>query len=161
MCDEITPNDFPGIRWHGNWIWSEAPPIPRDRFAAMRGVVEERKEAHGLFRKTFELDSVPERVPARVTADSRYVLFVNGREVNRGPVRSQPRRLHYDLLDLAPYLETGENVIAVHVKYYGNSKSYWMPAPATMTLGRGGVLVFEAKLRTEPGEDVWLVTDDT
>ena len=44
-----------------------------------------------LFRKTIRLDSVPERVPARVTADSRYVLFANGQEVFRGPIRSQRR----------------------------------------------------------------------
>jgi alpha-L-rhamnosidase len=159
MSEKITLNDFPGIRWRGNWIWTEAPPRPRDRFAAMRGVMGPGKEAHGLFRKTFALESVPERVPARITADSRYILLVNGQEVSRGPVRSQPRRLHYDLVDLAPYLEAGENVIAVHVKYYGTTKSYWMPAPPTMTLGRGGVLILEAKVG--PGEDGWLVTDDS
>jgi len=161
MSDEITPGDFTDIRWRGNWIWTEAPAIPTDRFAALRGGMQPRKEAHGLFRKTFALESVPERVPARITADSRYVLFVNGREVSRGPVRSQPRRLHYDLLDLAPYLKAGENVIAVHVKYYGTTKSYWMPAVPTMTLGRTGVLVFEAKVGTDLGEAGWLVTDDT
>jgi hypothetical protein len=123
----------------------------------MRGSREPRKEAHGLFRKTFTLASVPKRVPARITADSRYLLFVNGQEVNRGPVRSQPRRLHYDLLDLAPYLKSGENVIAVLVKHYGTTKSYWMPAQATITLGRTGVLVFEANL----DETGWLITDDT
>ena len=159
MSDEVTPNDFPGIRWHGNWVWTEAPPRLRDRFAAMRGAMGPGKEAHGLFRRTFALESVPERVPARITADSRYVLFVNGQEVSRGPVRSQPRRLHYDLLDLAPYLKAGENVIAVHVKYYGTTKSYWMPAPPTMTLGRSGVLILEA--RVAPGEDGWLVTDES
>jgi hypothetical protein len=72
-------------------------------------------ETHGLFRKTVHLDQVPDRAPARVTADSRYALFVNGQEVFRGPIRSQPRRLHYDLFDLAPYLQPGENVLAVYV----------------------------------------------
>ena len=115
MSDEITPSDFSEIRWRGNWIWTQAPAIPTDRFAAERGALEPPKQAHGLFRKTFALASVPERVPARITADSRYILFVNGQEVNRGPVRSQPRRLHCDLLDLAPYLKAGENLIAVLV----------------------------------------------
>ncbi|MFO7631048.1 MAG: hypothetical protein R6W76_00845 [Caldilinea sp.] len=58
------------------------------------------KESHALFRRQVELDRVPTRVPARITADSRYALFVNGQEVCRGPVRSQPRRMHYDLRDL-------------------------------------------------------------
>ena len=113
MSHPVVPQDFSEIRWRGNWIWTEAPAIPRDRFAAMRRGVEPQKQAHGLFRKTFTLGSVPARVPARITADSRYILWVNGQEVSRGPVRSQPRRLHYDMLDLAPYLVAGENVIAV------------------------------------------------
>jgi hypothetical protein len=160
MTDPITPKDFGEIRWRGNWIWTEAPAIPRDRFAAMRGSREPRKEAHGLFRKTFTLASVPKRVPARITADSRYLLFVNGREVNHGPVRSQPRRLHYDLLDLAPYLTQGENVVAIHVRYYGTAKSCWMPAVANMMLGRSGVLVFEANVGPlVDAEDGWLVSD--
>jgi len=46
-------------------------------------------EAHAHFRRRFHLDAVP----AHITADSRYALFVNGQEVCRGPVR----RLHYDL----------------------------------------------------------------
>jgi hypothetical protein len=124
VSTEITPSDFSKIRWRGNWIWTKAPERPRDRFAAMRGTMEPPTQAHGFFRKRFILESVPERVPARITADSRYLLYVNGREVNRGPVRSQPRRLQYDLLDLAPFLQAGENVIAVLVKYYGSTKSY-------------------------------------
>ncbi len=162
MTDEITPNDFSNIRWRGCWIWTEAPPTSRDPFAAERGALKPQGQAHGLFRKTFTLKSVPRRVPARITADSRYLLWVNGQEVNRGPVRSQPRRLHYDLLDLAPYLQSGENVIAVLVKYYGAARSYWMPAPPTMTLGRGGVLVFEANLGSAiDTQDGWLVSDDS
>lgn len=114
-------------------------------------------EAHGLFRKRFELQNVPERAPARITADSRYALYVNGREVSQGPVRSQPRRLHYDLVDLAPHLRTGENVVAVYVKYYGVANAYWMPAVPNSSLGRRGVLAFEADL----GVDGWLVSDAT
>ena len=113
------------------------------------------KPAHGLFRKTFELTQVPPRVPARITADSRYALFVNGQEVFRGPIRSQPRRMYYDLVDLAPYLKAGTNLIAMYVVYYGTPKSFWMPATPNVMLGKTGVLVFEADL----GEAGWLVSD--
>lgn len=65
--------------------------------------------------------------------------------------------MHYDLFDLAPYLRAGENVIAVHVKYYGRARSFWMPAVPTMSLGKTGVMVFEANL----GADNWLVSDVT
>ena len=148
-------NDFPEIRWHGHWIWAESPGQPGNPFGSNINLI--RPLAHGLFRKVFNLEKVPAHVSARLTADSRYVLYVNGQEAFRGPVRSQPRRMHYDLLDLAPYLKQGENIIAVHVKYYGRPTSFWMPATPNMTLGKTGILVFEADL----GDGSWLVSDST
>src|SRR5215208_3092289 len=113
MSVQVVPQDFPEIRWKGHWIW-----VPEDKVEikmTMPGEeVVSKQEANGLFRKTFQLSRLPERAPARITADSRYALYVNEQEVFRGPVRSQPRRLYYDLFDLAPYLRIGENVIAVH-----------------------------------------------
>jgi alpha-L-rhamnosidase len=160
MSTPVTPNDFSEIRWRGHWIWTEPPTIPDGSFAGPAGGTDERAEAHGLFRKRFVLERVPERAPARITADSRYVLYVNGQEAFRGPVRSQPSRMHYDLFDLAPYLKAGENVIAVYVKYYGTAKSYWMPAVPNATLGKSGVLVFEAQVfAADRGEGGWLVSD--
>ena len=95
--------------------------------------------------------------PARLTADSRYVLYVNGREISRGPVRSQPRRMMYDMVDLAPALQRGTNTIAVVVKSYGRGNSFYMPAVPNTGLGKSGVLVFEADL----GPAGWLVSDDS
>ncbi len=155
MSAAVTPEEFSEIRWRGHWVWTEFPPMPSNPFGG--DPWEPRPEAHGFFRKSFTLNAVPARAPARITADSRYLLYVNGEEVFRGPVRSQPRRLHYDLFDLAPYLKAGENVIAVHVKYYGRARSFWMPAVPTMSLGKTGVMVFEADL----GADGWLVSDAT
>lgn len=152
----ITAQDFPAIRWHGHWIWVPEEPIEPCGFWSA-GVDPRADEAHGLFRKSFRLDHVPERVPARITADARYVLYVNGRTVGRGPIRSQPRRLHYDLFDLAPYLQLGENVVAIYVVYYGSPTSFWMPAVPNNTLGTTGVLVFEAQL----GQADWLVSDSS
>ena len=150
MPEPITPHHFPQVRWHGHWIWVE-PVLPGDPIGWN---TPEQPEASGLFRKTFELTEVPQLVPARITADSRYVLFVNGKEVFRGPIRSQPRRMYYDLFDLAPYLQKGKNVIAVDVKFYGRAKTHWMPAVANGTLGKTGVMVFEANVG-----DSWLVSD--
>jgi hypothetical protein len=156
MATAVYPHDFPEIRWHGHWIWvPEEPVLPSGGFSA--AIDPNARQSDGLFRKTFALDRVPDRVPARITADSRYVLLVNGREVGRGPVRSQFRRLHYDLYDLAPHLVAGDNVLAVHVRYYGQEKAFWMPATPNRTLGRYGVMVFECDL----GEPGWLVSDST
>ncbi|MFN8444407.1 MAG: alpha-L-rhamnosidase N-terminal domain-containing protein [Caldilineaceae bacterium] len=156
MSNTITPADFPEIRWQGHWIW-----VPEDKIEMGSGAPGEppppRKASNGLFRKTFQLDAVPERVPTRITADSRYALYVNGKEVSRGPIRSQPRRMMYDLFNLAPFLQVGENVIAVVVRFYQHSNSFYIPAVPNMGLGKTGALVFEAKL----GDANWLVSDDS
>ena len=93
MSDPVTAQDFPEIRWHGHWIWVPEEAIqPGSAFHAQ--IDPNAPEAHGLFRRRVHLDTVPTRVPARITADSRYALTVNGQEVIRGPIRSQPRRMH-------------------------------------------------------------------
>lgn len=154
MSGTVTPDDFPEIRWNGHWIWVPEEPISLGE-NLISGARPQMVEAHALFRKKFNLTQTPNCVPARITADSRYVLFVNEREVSRGPIRSQPRRMYYDFFDLAPYLHAGENILAVYVKYYGKPNSFWMPAIPNLTLGRTGILVFEADL----GAQGWLVSD--
>jgi hypothetical protein len=98
-----------------------------------------------LFRRSFDLDAVPLSVPARMTADSRYVLSVNGVEVSRGPVRANPQMLRYDETDLAPHLRVGSNVIGAVVCFYGRATPWWRPVSPTWGLG-GGSFLFEADL---------------
>src|SRR5439155_25985208 len=107
MSDAVTPQDFPEIRWRGHWIWvPEEPVVPN--FALVPTANPDPKEAHGLFRKTIRHDSLPERVPARITSDSRYVLFANAQEVFRGTIRRPPGWLQYVLFALASNLGVGE-----------------------------------------------------
>ena len=159
--------DFPEVRWHGHWI---APDLPEYHPAAISFSQElpPADFSRSQYRRAFTLDAVPARVPARLTADSRYVLWVNGVEVGRGPVRSQPRRLRYDDYDLAPYLRVGVNTVAVLVTYYGTANSFWQPAVASGVMGRDALLVFEAKLGSSDSPDpdssdadAWLVSDDS
>lgn len=150
----VTAQHFPEVRWHGHWIWVPEEPIQMGNPISPN--IGERPAAHGMFRRSFDLRAIPAVVPARITADARYVLTVNGREVGRGPIRSQPRRLYYDMYNLAPFLRRGRNVIAVLVKHYGKATSFWMPPVGNATLGRSGVMVFEADLGAE-----WLVSDAT
>lgn len=74
-------------------------------------------------------------------------------ELGRGPVRSDPRAAHCDVVDLAPHLRVGENVIAVVGRHFGQATSWWMPVPPSYSLGAGS-LVFEALIGDE-----WLTTD--
>jgi alpha-L-rhamnosidase len=68
-------------------------------------IFRRRSSPRSLFRRVFDVDDVPQGAPLRLSADSRYVLWVNGTEVGRGPIRSQPRRLRYDEYDIAEHLQ--------------------------------------------------------
>ncbi|MCU1550641.1 MAG: hypothetical protein JWR36_1201 [Glaciihabitans sp.] len=144
----MTTTAFPGIGWHGHWIAPEAPPQPQSEIT-FGGDIPPHAFSRVQYRRSFDLDEVPASAPARLTADSRYVLFVNGAEVGRGPIRSQPRRLRYDEYDIAPFLAQGRNTISVLVTYYGHANAFWQPAPASGGLGTDALLVFEAKLGSE------------
>lgn len=112
-------------------------------------------EENALLRRSLSLDAVPERATARVVADSRYILFVNGSEVSRGPVRGDLSKLCYDELDLAPHLRQGANAIAIHARYYAVATPWWAPARPAIGLGRRGAVAFELDL----GEGEWLGSD--
>ena len=143
---------FPPGRWRGRFVWCEAPRIAAEPGSALtRRATTDSVTA--CFRRSLDLATVPACVPARVSADSRYALCVNGVEVSRGPVRANGRRLHYDLVDLAPLLRPGRNAIAALVRFFGRANPWWAPVPASFELGAGGFL-FEAKLG-----DAWLVSD--
>jgi hypothetical protein len=108
--------DFPGVRWHGHWVAPDAPEFVIDP-TSVGGDLPPAEFSGALFRRPFDVDDVPPRAPLRLSADSRYVRWVNGTEVGRGPIRSQPRRLRYDEYDVAAYLRPGRNVLAVLVTY--------------------------------------------
>jgi alpha-L-rhamnosidase len=71
------------------------------------------------FRKVINLPLAPERFVIHVSADNRFVLFVNGRRVGEGPARGNFFRWRYEIVDLAPFLSRGDNVIAATVWQYG------------------------------------------
>lgn len=144
------PEPFEGA-WRANWIWHGRPALTME--TATRPVQADPTDHVVLFRREFELGHVPETVPARIWVDGRYILQVNGTEVARGPVRSEPRSAHYDVIDLAPHLAPGTNVLAITARHFGQSTSWWIPVPPTYSLGAGS-LVFEAQIGDE-----WLVSD--
>lgn len=93
--------DAVGARLQAAMIWAEA---------------ETGDEAVAVtFRKTFLLEMVPNRATLSIFADARYILWVNGRYVDRGPGRFQPNGPEYDVLDISPHLREGTNTLAVLV----------------------------------------------
>ena len=128
----MSATDFSGVRWHGHWVAPDVPEFVIDP-TSVGSDLPPAGFSRAQFRRILDLQDVPARVPLRVSADSRYVLWVNGIEVGRGPIRSQPRRLRYDEYDIAGYLRSGRNVVAVLVTYYGHPNSFWQPAPGRVS----------------------------
>ena len=126
-------------RWRSRWIWFERPAI---RLATLtRPERDVDGDRVGLFRRRFELSSVPATAPCRIWTDGRHIVRVNGVEVARGPVRANPRRAHYDVVDLAPHLRTGANVLTINAVHFEQQTSWWTPVPPSYTLGAGSLAV--------------------
>jgi hypothetical protein len=96
-------------RWQGQWIWDQTDGT--------------EKNAYVLFRRSFELRTPPDHARLRITAMSRYRLWVNGVFLGEGPPKSQPFLTYYDEYDLLPgahaRLSRGDNVICVLVNHVG------------------------------------------
>jgi alpha-L-rhamnosidase len=67
------------------------------------------------FRKEIEIKRLPEEAKIMIFADSRYLLWINGKYVERGPCRFDPKGPQYDLVDIQAYLHIGKNYIVVLV----------------------------------------------
>lgn len=76
-----------------------------------------------LFRKTVDLTNVPKSYFINISADSQYKLYVNGQLVEFGPGKGDDKIWFYDIVDIAPYLKSGKNVIGVVVLRYPADKS--------------------------------------
>ncbi|MDR1160865.1 MAG: glycoside hydrolase [Tannerellaceae bacterium] len=96
------------IEWKGQWINTERCQSATNTWL--------------IYRKTVDIATVPHSLTARIAVDSKYWLWVNNKMVvfegglKRGP---SPQGAYYDVVDIAPYLTPGENLIAVLVWHFG------------------------------------------
>ena len=94
------------VSWTAKWIWASAS-------SANQWVA---------FRRSFTLGAAPSKAVTRISADSRYWLWVNGTlvvfegQLKRGPNRTDT---YYDEIDLAPHLTAGRNTVALLVWHFG------------------------------------------
>jgi hypothetical protein len=105
-----TPANWATQYWTARWI--AHPTAPTKQYGIFH------------FRKTINLPQKPSRFMVHVSADNRYRLFVNGQAVAMGPARSDVLNWNYETLDLAPYLQVGQNVLAAQVWYLGESAPF-------------------------------------
>jgi hypothetical protein len=107
----LTPNsllkaqtvDSDGAALSASFIWTGQPDA------------DQKKGACVAFRKHFQLADAEKNVTLQIFADTRYMLWVNGQYVQRGPARFEPVAPEYDSMDITTNLHTGDNVIVVLV----------------------------------------------
>ena len=94
-------SDGVGARLQASFVWAD-PSVARPGVAV-------------AFRRSFDLTATPGTAALSLFADARYVLWLNGAYVDRGPSRFQPNGPQYDVVDLSHRLRPGRNVLAVLV----------------------------------------------
>ncbi|MHB1456844.1 MAG: alpha-L-rhamnosidase N-terminal domain-containing protein [Armatimonadota bacterium] len=119
------------------WIW-----LPSGRTLANTFV---------LFRYEFHLDEPPTSAKGWLTADSRYLLTINGKRVQWGPAPADPRSWDVDPFDITEHLQIGENVIGVEVLFYGHGDGTW-------PIGKPGFL-FKMEVKQHDGQTATIISD--
>jgi alpha-L-rhamnosidase len=105
LAESQLPSDLKSQLWSAKWITSDEAPA--------------RDEAVLYFRKHVALANPPSRYVVNVSADSKYVLYVNGQRAGSGPSRADLAHWHYETLDVGPLLKPGDNVFAAVVWNFG------------------------------------------
>ncbi len=112
--------------WPAKWILPELAPS------------KEYSVCH--FRKTIQLDSIPNELIVHTSGDNRYQLFVNGELVTWGPLTGDLRHWYYETTNITKYLHKGKNVIAAIVLNYGSH-----PPDARLSIQTGFLLAADDK----------------
>ena len=132
----------PRQTWHAQWISHPTAPL--------------REPLTLHFRKSFQITEKPAHFLVHVSADNRFILYLNGQRVGDGPARGDIAHWRYETLDLAPFLVPGVNSLAATVWNFG------IYAPVAQISDRTAFLVegdspAEADVNTDSS---WRVEDE-
>lgn len=108
---------------------------------------------YAKFRHSFDISKVPTTAPLYITADQSYRLYVNGKFIANGPARGYQQSQPFDEIDIAKYLKSGKNLIAVRIYNAGRSTySYLSQGYAgllyALDLGNGETIVSSKSTKT-------------
>lgn len=105
------------------------------------------------FRKTISLNECPKKFVVNVSGDNRYILYVNGKEICRGPARGDLGHWRFETFDIAAELNAGTNVLAAVVWNFGEFKPLAQMSNKTGFIVQGNT---DAEQIVNTGED-WKV----
>jgi len=97
-----------------------------------------------MYRQTFALAAKPDSYIIHLSADNRYKLYVNEKAAAIGPQLSDWRHWRYETIDIAPYLQAGQNVLAVEVTNWGPDRLFGIMSIRTGFMLRGATEKEEA-----------------
>lgn len=131
--------------WHGSWVTHPAAPL--------------REPVVLHFRRFLTLSDAPRTYVVRVSADNRFVLYVNGHRVGDGPSRGDLSHWRYERYDIASDLHSGKNLITATVWNWGVFAPIAQMSDRTAFLleseaeGSDGISTPEGwQVETEPGQ---------
>jgi len=101
-------NDFPGCSWIG---------VPAELYKGRTWDGRIKAQA-AYFRREFTLNNKGTSLTIRISAATRYRLYVNGVSLLSGPCKGDRFRHYYETIDVSKYLQWGHNIIAVKVAAY-------------------------------------------
>lgn len=119
----------------GSWIWGASA----------------QADQYRCFRKRFRLGAVPGGMASvAISADSDFVLFLNGKELGRGQFSDLRGRKTWTVFPAGEALRRGENVLAVLVFYRGED---FMDYEVS---GAGLLAVLKVEEKVVPTDGSWL-----
>lgn len=100
------------------------------------------------FLKSFDIKSG--KCEIKISVDTEYALYLNGKYVAHGQYADFPFYKSYDLLDLTPYVKEGKNLLAIRAYHAGRSFFvHYHTAPAlAFEVYEDGKLIAESDVDT-------------
>lgn len=129
-------------KWTASWVTHPTAPL--------------REPIVLHFKKSFAVTNPPAQFRIQVSADNRFVLYLNGERIGDGPARGDLAHWRYQTFDLAPHLKVGENLLTATVWNFA------IYAPVAQITNRTAFLVqgdtgAESLVNTN---DSWLVEEE-
>lgn len=127
----------------GKWIWFEG---------------EQSYNQIGCFADEFNVDNLCDTITLRISAETKYELYINGQFVGRGPIRSTIDRWYYDEYNIIKYIKKGGNYCSIRVWDYGIStyQTIWTKGGLIYDITQGDKLLVCSNEYTKSTRDIGL-----
>lgn len=114
-----------------------------------------------IFKKRFSVTKAVESFVVRISADTRYRLYINGKELAHGPCQSTQYVKYYEELDCKNALVQGENEISIQLLHISPRIGYSFttaPHHENPALYFDGTLVCEGKMEKIVSDESFAVS---